>query len=219
MSNQTEIKKYEKKLSDLLDEVVFFTSGVTNNEYMKREDFEDDFKQLVEAPFMYFLHISKDTDNSIADELLKEFMSFGGGAKGAYKIIKQDIHQVHLGRTLDFIKDGTPITIDELMQHASPDMKRLIADRAKESDRKAFEAELCNCMNPFVEIKADNLLALEQGLQESLETVGEWLSAPYSADNDMSVREVLSNLVAKQIIPFDYYKNIFADFNKKKKHL
>jgi len=102
MSNKKDIKKYEKKLSDLLDNLVFFTSGVTNNEYMKREDFENDFKQLIETPFMYFLNISRDTDNSVADAMLKEFLEYDYSAKAAFKMIESQVNEYHLGRTLDY---------------------------------------------------------------------------------------------------------------------
>lgn len=133
MSNQTEIEKYEKKLSDLLDTCVFFTDI---KEPITREKFEKDFTQLVEVPFMYFLNIATQEDNSIADGYLKRFNEYGAGAKGAFELIEMDILEYHLGMTLDFEEDIGKITIEDLIpkigemyKDASPKMKKLILER------------------------------------------------------------------------------------------
>ena len=45
--------------------------------------------------------------------------------------------------------------------------------------------------NYYARINADNLLALEKGLLESLEMVQESLQGPWSADGKRTAREVL----------------------------
>jgi len=169
MSNKTEIKKYEIKLSNLLDGLVFFTDKTDNKEHTPRSYFEDNFKKLVETPFMYFKNISIENDNSVADFELKEFIVYGGAAKGAYKHVEREIYEL-IGWTLDFIESNeSSSTINNY---------------------KALHEYGANEYTSHV--VANNLLSLEAGLELELNTVREWLSYPYSADTPSTVREVLT---------------------------
>jgi len=51
-------------------------------------------------------------------------------------------------------------------------------------------------------VNADNLLALEKGLKQNLESVQERLSQEYDYDDDRSIREVLELEANGNKIPF-----------------
>ena len=62
----------------------------------------------------------------------------------------------------------------------------------QEAKSKQYEAFVSYAAcNNSVRINADNLLALEKGLLESLEMVQKSLQAQWSADDKRTVREVL----------------------------
>lgn len=109
MNNKKEKKKYEKKLSNLLDSLVYFKSAKDNKEYTPRHYFEGNFKLLVDAPFMYFKAIANTADNQVADEDLHYFIKYGGGFRGAYHLIKQEINTLD-GTTVGFIKYGATLS-------------------------------------------------------------------------------------------------------------
>lgn len=98
----TKLAKYEQKLSDLLDRCIFFED---TKEPVTRDKFENDFKQLVESPFMYFLDLNNREDGYAANSELVDFIEFGCGARGAFKLVELDLCKYHLGINLDFKED------------------------------------------------------------------------------------------------------------------
>ena len=116
MKNQTkntERKTYELKLKELLDNCTFYTKE--DGSYMTpREIFEDDFKMLVETPLKYFSiprYKLTEQESEKDNEDLIIYSNAGGGAAGAYAVMKESIELLN-GGTLDFISTEDKTTLD-----------------------------------------------------------------------------------------------------------
>ena len=92
------------------------------------------------------------------------------------------------------------ITIEELLQGATLEMKELLLKRAKQHQEegqgngKDFEAYLNYAKDNYASrVNAVNLLGLERGLIENLQRVRAALSNQWSAEDTRTVREVLED--------------------------
>ena len=97
MSNKKQVKKYEKKLSDLLDKCEFYIDSNTNKEFTPRKDFEDDFKLLITTPEKYFNRVVDEIDTHTSTIEREIFSKHGSGAKGAYKLLEDIINTLNAG--------------------------------------------------------------------------------------------------------------------------
>ena len=88
------------------------------------------------------------------------------------------------------------ITLAELLKGTTPEMKELLLKRAEHHQGKGkdFEAYLSYVGgNNSSRVNATDLLSLENGLLENLQSVQEALSTQWSADSKRTVREVLED--------------------------
>ena len=88
------------------------------------------------------------------------------------------------------------ITLAELLKETTPEMKELLLKRAKQHQggSKDFEAYLNYAKGNYASrVNATDLLGLESGLLENLQSVQEALTLPWGGDDQRTVREVLEN--------------------------
>jgi len=74
-------------------------------------------------------------------------------------------------------------------------MKNIQGKRYKQTEKgKDFEAYLYYAKGNYsLRVNANDLLSLENGIKDNLQQVQETLSKPYSAENQLTVREVLED--------------------------
>ena len=86
--------------------------------------------------------------------------------------------------------------LSEILKETTRGMKELLLNRAKKHQTKGkdYEAYLSYAKdNNTSRVNATDLLSLESGLLENLQSVQESLSMPWSADSKRTVREVLED--------------------------
>jgi len=115
-----------------------------------------------------------------------------GGSVETYEVLEQAYRQYEHNK----MENSKEITIAELLKDTTPAMKEILLKRAEQHQEKgkAFEAYYGYSKdNYFSRVNAEDLLSLENGIKDNLQQVQESLSMPYSADSQLTVREVLED--------------------------